>query len=112
MKYFYRVCNSETEQGLWYNFQGIFTGLIHNEFKFCLNSELMMPFDNELTRYLSATDSLESLFKWFTIEDIIKLQNHGWYIHIYETNDYKFYDKFKHQVISQDNSRIIGKIIL
>ena len=31
MKRFYRVSNVETQQGLWYNFNGEFTGLIHNE---------------------------------------------------------------------------------
>lgn len=37
-KLFYRVCNHETEQGLWYSFNGNFTGLIHNEFNFCKNN--------------------------------------------------------------------------
>lgn len=28
-KMFFRVCNPETEQGLWYDFKGNFTGFIH-----------------------------------------------------------------------------------
>lgn len=28
-KVFYRVANTENEQGLWYDFKGKFTGLIH-----------------------------------------------------------------------------------
>ena len=30
-KTFYRVANTETEQGLWYDFKGQFTGLIHSK---------------------------------------------------------------------------------
>jgi hypothetical protein len=61
MKTFYRVCNPKTEQGLWYDFKGKFTGLIHDEFNFCSNSSLAMPFDEELIGWLSATDSLDEL---------------------------------------------------
>lgn len=45
MTTFYRVCNLETYQGLWYDYKGNFTGLIHNEFNFCANSELKMVWD-------------------------------------------------------------------
>jgi hypothetical protein len=41
-KTFYRVCNNDSLQGLWYNYDGTFTGLIHNEFNFCVNNELKM----------------------------------------------------------------------
>ena len=71
-----------------------------------------MDFDEELVGYLSATDSLETLYNWFTKEDIIKLQEHGWFIHVYETDDYHFYDRFQHQVISQANSKLLEKIEL
>jgi len=73
MKTFYRVSNTDTQQGLWYNFSGEFTGLIHNKFDFCLHKELKMDFDEELVGYLSATDSLETLWQWFPKDDIIKL---------------------------------------
>lgn len=111
-KRFYRVCNTNTQQGLWYNFQGEFTGLIHEKFDFCLHNKLAMDFDPELVGYLSATDSLENLFNWFPIEDILKLQKHGYTIHVYETDDYKFYDKFQHIVINQNKSILIEKILL
>ena len=48
-KIFYRVANNQTEQGLWYDFAGNFTGLIHSKFDFCLNTKLPMPFDKEIT---------------------------------------------------------------
>lgn len=112
MKIFYRVCNTETQQGLWYDFKGDFTGLIHNKFNFCNANTLTMDFDPELVGYLSATESLDILYKWFSKEEILKLQEHGYYIHMYECNDYKFYERFQHQVISQVNSKLIKKIEL
>lgn len=112
MKQFYRVCNTLTEQGLWYDFNGNFTGLIHNNFIFCKNNSLKMDFDPELVGWLSATDTLESLYNWFSKEDIIKLQTLGWCIHVYETDDYKFYDKFQHIIINQEKSKLINKITI
>ena len=112
MKKFYRVCNPNTQQGLWYQFNGTFAGLIHNEFDFLTNSTLRMDFDPELVGWLSATDSLEKLYKWFTESDILKLQKYGWYIHVYETKNYKFYDKFQHDVICQNTSKIVKRIII
>lgn len=112
MRTFYRVCNPDSQQGLWYDFQGKFVGLIHNKFDFCLNHDLRMPFDDELVGWLSATDTLESLWNWFTEDDIKKLQEHGWYIHVYKTDSYKFYDTFKHWVINQHTSELVAKITL
>lgn len=112
MRTFYRVCNEDTQQGLWYNFNGNFTGLIHNDFNFCKNKDLKMDFDNELKGYLSATISLDTLYHWFTKEDIKKLQKHGWFIYTYESNDYKFYERFQHLIINQNNSVLTGKLLL
>ena len=111
-KKFYRVCNKETLQGLWYDYKGQFTGLIHEEFGFCTNTKLEMDFDPEIVGWLSATDSLDTLWKWFTKEDIIELQKHGWYIHEFEAVDVKFYDRFQHQVINQETSKVLRVIEL
>jgi len=109
---FYRVCNEESKQGLWYGYNGLFTGLIHKDFSFCHNNSLEMDFDSELVGWLSATPSLEDLYHWFPVEDIKKLQEHNYFIHEYETNDYKFYEKFNHFVINQENSTLTQKIVL
>lgn len=111
-KKFYRVCNPQTEQGLWYDFKGNFTGLIHDKFSFCENSGLAMDFDPELIGRLSAVETIEDLYKWFTKEDIIRLQEFGWYIHEYEVSKYWFYERFQHHVICQHTSKIIRKIEL
>ena len=63
---FYRVCHVKTLQGLWYDYNGDFTGFIHDRFNFCKNNELKMDFDEEIVGWLSATDSLEKLFNWLT----------------------------------------------
>lgn len=112
MKKFYRVCNPESQQGLWYNFDGKFTGLIHDKFSFCANSGLAMDFDSELVGWLSAVENLEDLWKWFTEEDVKSLQQYGWYIHSYKVENYKWYDKFEHWVICQKTSVIDAKIVL
>lgn len=103
-KLFYRVANIKTKQGLWYDSNGEFTGLIHNEFNFCQNKDLRMPFDMDLVGWLSATDSLEDLFNWFPKKDIEKLEQHGWYITVYEADDFKEYKN--HLVISQETSKV------
>ena len=108
MKKFYRVCNINNRQGLWYDQDGNFTGLIHNEFNFCKNCTLQMPFDPDIIGYLSATDTLETLFDWFTMEDIQQLENFGFCIHEYDAVDYKFYQN--HWVINQATSIVVQKI--
>jgi hypothetical protein len=110
MKRFYRVSNTKTQQGLWYDFTGNFTGHIHKSFNFCQNSALAMDFDESIVGYLSATPELESLFHWFSKEDIAKLQQWGYYIHVYESDDYWFYEKFQHYVIKQDTAVLIEQI--
>ena len=56
-KTYYRVCNKDTLQGLWYAINGEFTGLIHNDFNFCQNTSLKMDFDTELVGY-------QQLIRW------------------------------------------------
>lgn len=109
---YYRVANSETQQGLWYDWKGDFTGLIHDKFDFCKNKDMSMDYDPELVGWLSATKSLDQLHQWFPIEDIINLQQYGWRVHVYKPvdNQIRFYEKFQHEVIAQSASELIGYI--
>lgn len=109
MRTFYRVSNIHTGQGLWYDTKGEFTGLIHNIFDFCSNSELAMDFDPELVGWLSATENIKDLLFWFPKEDISRLEKFDWFIHEYRVNesDIKWYDRFKHYVIRQDKAEFI-----
>lgn len=112
MSSFYRVCHVDTMQGLWYQFNGEFTGLIHDKFNFCANRDLKMDFDPEIVGWLSVVDTLEALYHWFTQDDIRKLQEHGWYIHEFESEDSKFYERFQHLIINQETSKVVRKIEL
>ena len=109
-KEFYRVGNIKTEQGLWYDQNGNFTGLIHNDFNFCMNKDLPMPFDPDIVGWLSTTATLEDLFNWFSKEDIKKLEKHGWYISIYIATDYR--EKYNHYVINQETSKLLAIMII
>lgn len=107
---FYRVGNIETNQGLWYDMNGNFTGLIQGKFDFCSNSKLPMEYDEDIVGYLSATDTLDDLFKWFTEDDLIKLQTFGYYILVYLASDY---DIFKnHWIICEKSSQLLFSITL
>lgn len=106
MKKYYRVANIKTNQGLWYDMSGRFTGLIHSDYKFCKNNMLPMPFDPELVGWLSATDSLEDLYNWFTPEDIQRLEKFGYRIFEYATDNVKQYKN--HLVINQRTSILLN----
>jgi hypothetical protein len=112
MRTFYRVSNVHTAQGLWYDFAGNFTGLIHSEFDFCLHNELRMDYDPELVGWLSATENLKDLWFWFPKEDISRLEKHGWFINEYAVgeNDIKWYDPFQHYVIRQSKAIFVRQI--
>ncbi len=110
-KLFYRI-GTDTNEGLWYDKNGNFTGLIHSKFDFCTNSKLEMPFDPEIVGYISVADSLEHLYQWFTKQDILKLQEHGFSILEYKSFEWKFYQPFQHNVINQHTSILTNKLIL
>lgn len=98
---FFRIGN-DAREGLWYDCLGQFTGLIHDKFSFCKNRDLQMPFDSEVVGYLSATTSLSELFNWFPPGDIVLLQSFGYFITIYESDNYKIYKN--HYLIQEDDS--------
>lgn len=112
MKTFFRVNHVITQQGLWYDYAGGFTGLIHERFDFCENRELKMDFDPEIVGYFSAVETVEQLFVWFPRQDILRLQPHGFCIHEYISDDFKFYERFQHFVINQSNATLVRKILL
>ena len=109
-KIFYRIANTETNQGLWYDIEGNFTGLIHSKFDFCANTKLPMPYDENIVGYLSTTDKLVDLFNWFTKDDIIKLEEYGYFITVFESDDYLTYEN--HWIIKQDSAKIIERILI
>ena len=107
-KIFYRVCNLDTLQGLWYDYNGEFIGLINNKFDFCSNNKLEMPYNEEVKGWLSTVDKLNDLFTWFSKEDISKLEKYGYCIYVFEATEYRAYEN--HWLIKQDSS--IAKVAL
>lgn len=105
---FFRVANIETQQGLWYDYDGEFTGLIHNEFDFCENSELPMPYNEDIRGWLSAVEDLDDLWFWFPKKDLIRLQEHGWYVYAYQAAAWKTHEN--HVVIKQETAIPILRI--
>ena len=101
-KLFYRVGDTKSEQGLWYDPKGNFTGLIHTKFNFCMNHDLPMPFDEDIVGWVSTTDDFSNLFHWFSKEDILRLEEYGYRIALYEATEYRIYTN--HWVIKQDTS--------
>jgi hypothetical protein len=108
-KLFYRVANTDTNQGVWYDIDGNFTGLIHNKFNFCKNKDLPMPYDKDIVGYLSTTDSLETLYMWFPVEDIIELEKFGYYVTVYQSDDYRVHEN--HHVINKKSAIFVERII-
>ena len=104
---YYRLGHEISEQGLWYDQNGNFTGLIHNEFNFCECNKLLMDYDPEIVGYISVADSIEHLLQWFPVKDIVELQKHGYKVDVYESEDVKFYEKFQHNVILQKTAKLI-----
>lgn len=114
-KIFYRVANIETNQGLWYDWDGKFTGLINNRFDFYANKDLPMPYDKKLVGWISAVDELEQLWFWFTKKDVYRLQQNGWYVYVYQTERWKMYDydeEVSHTVIDKESSTPILRVII
>ena len=69
-----------------------------------------MPYNEQIVGWLSATETLEELFVWFTKEDIKLLEPYGFTISEYEATDYKRHEN--HWLIKQDNSVLIRNINL
>ena len=110
-KFFYRI-GKETTEGLWYDKKGNFIGLIHDNFSWLTASALQMPFEKELVGYLSVADSLEHLYSWFSKAEIQKLQLLGFNVMEYVAEDWKFYERYQHNVINEKTSIIYNKLIL
>lgn len=109
MRTFYRVNHYRTGQGLWYDFHGKFTGLIHDRFTFCASRHLPMEFDPSIVGWLSVTPTVEELEQWFPWSDQKELAKHGWYLHEYDVPDEhcRFYTPHQHWLIKQGEEKLM-----
>ena len=104
LRKFYRVGDMNGNQGLWYDMNGNYIGLIHSKFSFCKNRDLPMPFDKNIIGYMSVVGNLSDLFTWFTVQDIRELEKYGYRVFEYVSNDYKPYNN--HFVINKLNYKL------
>jgi len=109
-KFFRLADTGNGGRGLWYASNGVFTGLIHTQFSFCTNSALEMPFDPELVGWLSAAETLDDLFHWFSREDIAELEKYGYRIAVYEATVYRTYKN--HWVVDQESSVLVETLLV
>lgn len=105
---FYRIQHPEG-LGLWYNTSGEFKEEIAKMDVAC--KDLEMGYDEQCAGgYHSATDSLKSLFEWFSPEEIVDLQKLSYFINVYDSEDFKFCDKYNHWLFSKHNYKHVATI--
>lgn len=109
-KIFYRLGHITNGSGLWYNPDGQYHGSIHGMFNFCSNSALEMPYDEKIVGWLSACESLDELYNWFTKIDILRLQDYGYRVSCYGAADFRRHSN--HWVIKQDRSTLLYQMEL
>jgi len=107
-KLFFRV-QHPNDIGLWYNGNAEFTNEIQKLNLNCAN--LDMSFDDNCSGgFLSCTDSLDSLYDWFSREELLKLVDNGYNVLAYQAMEHKFHEKFKHFLFKKEGSIIVAKI--
>jgi hypothetical protein len=109
-RYFVRITHAKTKQGVWYDFDGNFTGLIHTKYSFCKSSNLQMPYCEDTVGWISATETIGELLEWFPLKDIRRLQIYGYEVALFESTLYKY--KGTHWLLSKKDSKRIGKVII
>lgn len=112
MKIFYRVQQNDTTKGLWYDRDGTFNGRIEDDFSWLRASSLPMEPNVETAGgWLSATDSIETLFDWFNPVELKRLQSNNIYTYAYHATAFKWYDPYQHHLI-RDDSPVIGRFMV
>ena len=89
----YRIENPVTRNGLWYNDKKEYTAFI----KTLSNAkckDLPMPFDPELysqegLAWFSATDKLEEIPDWCSLQDLVELEEAGYNLYAFTVQHYR-----------------------
>lgn len=110
MKNFYRVHHPDG-LGLWYDQDGRFTNEISKIGADC--AVLDMSFDEDcLGGFLSCTDTFESLFNWFSLEEMKMMKQCGYDITIFQSDDYRQAVKCGHYLFNIETAKVIGVVSL
>lgn len=111
----YRVGRADNAQGLWYDGQGAYTGLIHN-LKDGAAGALPMGFDPifraEGRRWISVTESLETLKRWFSEQDMRELLPQGYVVQEIDAVEHRryFFEGFNHEVYADGDALAVRAI--
>lgn len=101
----YRVGKSDSLNGLWYDKNGSYTGLIHNLSE---GNAALLPmgphpiFRTDGHHWISTTDSLEMLKNWFSEQDMTELTEQGYELLKIEVSGYRrfHFEGYSHEVYS------------
>lgn len=115
----FRVDHQDRDRGLWYTVKGDFTGEIHQELSFCKSSALKMPYDEALAdEWRSATSSATELLHWFTVDELERLEDHGYSVTIYKATEHKLHSykdpdtkmKISHVIFNKHTAELIDTV--
>lgn len=88
----YRIQNKETKDGMWYNSDGTYNGII-KELSDGLSADAPMPEDQYRNKnnkqWISSVPLLNYLFEWFSMKDIIELKERGYGLYEIKCSDYR-----------------------
>jgi hypothetical protein len=105
----YRVGRADTSQGLWYDTEGRYAGLIHR-LAHGPAAELPMGehpvFRAEGRRWISVTESLETLRDWFSRRDMEELLPYGYEVQAIEVTEHRVlaFPTYSHEAYSADHA--------
>ncbi len=101
----YRVGRGDRKQGLWYDADGKFVGDIHTLAEGAAGALPMGHddiFASDNQPWLSATETLEQLKRWFSERDMLQLHERGYELLEYDVASYRrlFFPTYAHEVFS------------
>jgi len=89
----YRIEHKDTENGMWYNKDGSYNGLIH-ELSNAQAKDFPMDYDEKysLKNLISGVKDFNQLLEWFSRRDIEELMERGYQIYKFIAKEYEVED--------------------
>lgn len=108
----YRVGQGTTKRGLWYDDEGYETGIIHTLTNAAAAKLPMDPhpiFRMDEKKWVSATNSLENLRRWFSAADMIELAERGFELMELEVTGHMVFDfgLYAHEVFCPEQIQVV-----
>jgi hypothetical protein len=104
----YRVGHADSSQGLWYDADAQETGIIHSLKEGAAGALPMGPhevFKADGRAWISATDNLPDLGRWFSYVDMIELLDRGYQLEEIGVHRYRYlqFASYGHQVFCMED---------